>query len=214
VSDDAHDSPPWLEALVALSLSVAGLSTTWSSYQSALWDGEQASHYSLANASRIEATKAAALAGQEETADVLLFSAWLDAAAGRKERLQDFYRVRFRPEFKTAFEAWLADEPLTNPKAQPTPFATKAYRLAAREQAEKLDRQGRDLFERGQRDNDISDLYTQATVILASSMFFAGICQTFRRRNVRICLAVLASLACLGGLTRGLTLPVLPLPIF
>ncbi|HET9186255.1 MAG TPA: hypothetical protein VFN82_08905, partial [Solirubrobacterales bacterium] len=110
------------ELLATILLAVAAVATAWSSYQSARWSGVQANDYSTANAARIESTRAATEAGQEEQVDVLTFTQWVDAYAKNETRLADFYYARFRPEFKPALEAWLATKPLRTPDAPPSPF--------------------------------------------------------------------------------------------
>lgn len=210
MSEVAKADPPWLEGLVAVSLSVAALTTTWSTYQSALWDGEQAANYSRANALRIEASRAAARADLVQAVDVQMFSSWLDAAAAGEHQLRDFYHARFRADFRPAFDAWKELEPLTNPKAPATPFLMTNYRLPGRAEAAALEAKAQATFDQGESDNDTSDIYTQATVVLASALFFGGISQTFKRRRVRVLLVGLSIAACVVGVIRALTLPVIP----
>ena len=52
------------ELLEAIVLSVAAVLAAWTGFQSAKWSGVQANSYSQAGASRVESTKASALAGQ------------------------------------------------------------------------------------------------------------------------------------------------------
>lgn len=210
MSETSKADPPWLEGLIAVSLSVAALSTTWSTYQSALWGGEQAANYSRASVLRIEASRAGGRADMMEAVDVQMFSSWLDAAAAGEDQLQAFYHARLRDDFRSAFDAWKLLEPLTNPDAPATPFAMPNYRLSARAEAAALDEKAQAAFDRGERDNDISDIYTQATVVLASALFFGGISQTFKRRRIRMLLAGLSIAACVIGVIRTLTLPVIP----
>ena len=213
VDDKLQADPPWLEAMIVITLSVAALTTTWSTYQAALWDGEQAANYSRANALRIESTKASARADALESVDLAIFSAWLDAKAAGHTQLQDFYYARFRPDFRVAFKAWDELHPLTNPEAPQGPFMMKEHRLPERAQAEELEAKAQAVFDQGQRDNDIGDIYVQATVILASALFFGGICQTFKKPRVRMILALLSSVACVIGVLRTITLPAI-LPVF
>lgn len=196
-----------VEIVSAAVLSVATLFTSWSGYQSALWDGEQASAYTEASALRTEAAQASTRAGQVEGVDALLFSQWLDAYAGGDDRLQGFYRERFRPEFSRAVDAWLALEPVKHASAPQTPFAMPQYRPAAREEAQRLQRQADAAFQIGQHANQISDAFVAATVILASAMFFGGICQTFQTGRVRLVLTAVAVLTCAWGVIRTLALP-------
>jgi hypothetical protein len=58
-----------------------------------------------------------------------------------RDDLAAFYPQRFRPEFTTAFDAWLATHPLTDPDAPETPLAMSEYQPAAKTAAQDLDRQ-------------------------------------------------------------------------
>ena len=86
----------------------------------------------------------------------------------------------------------------------------KEYKLSERVHAQALEAKAQATFDEGQRDNDIGDIYVQATVILASALFFGGICQTFKQPRVRMTLAVLSSIACVVGVLRTVTLPAIP----
>ena len=56
---------------------------------------------------------------------------------------------RFRDEFRPAFEAWQATDPLVTPGVPRTPFAMPEYRLEATARAEELDAQQRGLDGQG-----------------------------------------------------------------
>jgi hypothetical protein len=187
----------WIvEISAALVISLAAAMSSWASFQAALWDGEQAAHYAQAGAARVEATSAATEAGQLETADLLMFQGWLAAAAEDAPALQDFYRRRFRPEFAIAFEAWLQTEPLTNPAAPSGPLTMPEYHSARLAQARQLQKQADDLFNQGQRDNDIGDRFVRTTVLLAVALFFGGIAQTFKSLPIKAVLVGVAFLIC------------------
>src|SRR5437868_2238542 len=194
-----HRRRHWPEVVLAVSISVAALTTAWACYQAALWDGDQAADYARAGAARTEANKAFLNGGQLSQIDVLMFSAWLSATASRQPRLIQFYETRFRPEFRPAFQAWMATEPLTNGDAPPSPFALPQYRLAERSRAEALEAKASLLFERGQKDNEISDSYLGGSLVLATSLFLSGISQTFRQTRTRWVLVVGGCIACSLG---------------
>jgi hypothetical protein len=216
-----NEDPPrppraaWVEAALAVSLSVAALTTAWASNQASLWDGEQAANYSRAGAVRAEANKAFLNGGQLSQIDVLMFSAWLSATASRQPRLIQFYETRFRPEFRPAFQAWMTSDPINNPDAPPSPFALPQYKVAERTRAEGLEARAAALFEEGQRDNDISDSYLASSLILATSLFLSGISQTFRVDRLRWALAVAGCIACAIGVVAVLLQPIaqMPLPV-
>jgi len=199
------------DAAAAIVLSIAALLTSWASFQSALWDGEQAANYTRAGTSRIQASLLATENGQYQAVDLFLFTQWLNAYASQDQPLQDFYRERFRPEFRRAFNAWLEQQPMRNPKAPHTPFLMKEYAPALALQAAAADKRANALFDEGQRCNDVSDAYVAATVILALALFLAGIGQSFERRRLTAGLTLLAALACVFGLIQLIALPSLTL---
>lgn len=201
----------WLEVLVAVVISVAGLGTSWSAYQSALWSGVQSIHFGRASVYRVTASRAA-LAGETTRAwEVGMLSAWVQAEARGDGRLAGFYEKRFPPNLQPAFQAWAAQKPLDNPKAAPSPFRLPSYQSPGLAEANALDGRAEQEFLEGLRANRNSDAFTRGTVVLALSMFFGGILQVFRGRGVRMGLAAVAIIACLWGLERVLSLPTLRL---
>jgi len=205
----------WMvEVSAAVVISLAAAMTSWVGFQAALWDGEQAAHYAQAGAARVEATAAVTESAQLETADLLLFQGWLSAAAQNEKLLQDFYRKRFRPEFARAFEAWLMTEPLKNAAAPESPFAMPEYHSARLAQARALQKKADDLFNQGQRDNDIGDRFVRATVLLAIALFFGGIGQTFKSTTIKAVLVAMAFLVCVLSALMVANLPILQLKLY
>jgi hypothetical protein len=115
------------ELLAAILLSIAALLTSYASFQGELWDGEQATNYALAEQTRTDASKDEMIAGQRSGVDAIIFTQWLAAYTSNNQALAKFYRARFRPGFRIVFEQWVATQPLTNPKAPPTPFHMPGY---------------------------------------------------------------------------------------
>ena len=203
-----------IELSAAAVISLAAAMTSWVGFQAALWDGEQAAHYTQAGAARVASSKAASEAGQLETADLMMFQQWIDAYARDDEELQAFYRQRFRPEFAPAFEAWLALRPRENEHAPRSPFAMPQYHSQRLGEADRLQRQADELFERGQRDNDVSDRFVRGTVLLAVALFFGGISQTFKNLKIKAALVVLAFVVCAVSALQVAHLPTLSLKGF
>jgi hypothetical protein len=199
-----------LDVLSAIVLAASALATTYASYQAELWDGEQAALYAEANALRVEASQTSLRAGQLEGADLMTFGAWLSAYASNKDRLQLFYAQRFRSELSTAFNAWIATQPYTNPDAPPTPFAMPGYDAGGRRAAVELERQAQEKFAAGQEANEKGDKFVLATVILANALFFGGINQLPHGRRIRLVLLTLAVVFCVLGVARIAILPPAP----
>ena len=83
------------------------------------------------------------MANRQGQIDVALFTQWVDAYVREETELADFYRGRFRDEFKPAFQAWVATEPRTNPDAPLSPFAMPEYKLAAQRRGRRRSRRRR-----------------------------------------------------------------------
>lgn len=180
-----HPISHWEEMVVAILLSLAALTSSWCGYQSARWSGVQTMWYDQAGAARTQSIGAGGTADQKAAIDVQLFSNWLNAAGTEQMALADFYRERFREEFRPAFEAWLALQPLKDPEAPETPFLMPEYTLADRARALDLAAEADRRFNEASAANQQSDDYVLTTVILSSVLFLAGIVSNFDRKKVR-----------------------------
>lgn len=197
----------WTEFAALVLLSFGGVVTSWSTYQGSLWSGVQATNYNQATARTTESTRESTMAGQFAGLDVTMFTGWMNAYVSGNDRLQQLYRNRFRPEFRPAFEEWLATDPLTNPKAPASPFVLPSYRSEHIQRAIELQKEGERLFQAGHQANHYADTYVQGTVMLAMVLFFCGIVQQFRDFRVRLVLLGLATLLLVYGLSKILVLP-------
>ena len=138
------------------------------------WNGENIKATSRVNALRIDAARAQGLAEGQTQVDIAVFIQWVNADASDDRELADFYAERFRPEFRPAFDAWLATDPLTNPDAPPTPFAMDEYQLQARTDAERFDAEEAAAAATVRRNVQRSANYVLGVVLFAVSLFFAG----------------------------------------
>ena len=163
------------ELAATVLLAIAAVATAWASYQSARWHGEQARAQSASIAARVESTRAANVANRQGQIDVALFTQWVDAYARNETELAAFYDKRFRPEFKPAFNAWVATRPRKNPSAPLSPFAMPQYKLAANAAADRLEVKAAAASQRAGEFIQRADDYSLAVVLFASALFFAGI---------------------------------------
>ncbi len=199
---------PLAEVIATLVLALATVATAWSGYQAARWGGEQSSSYSQAGALRTESVRASNQAGQLIQIDIGLFTNWVNAFAAGDQQLTGFYENRFRDEFKPAFEAWIATEPVANPDAPSTPFEMPEYRVSAAEESSLLEDQAAESFAQGETANQIGDNYILNTVFLASVLFLGGIASRFKAMSARWVI-ILFSLGVLAfGLYNILTYPI------
>ncbi len=197
-----------VEILAALLLSLAAVGTAWSGYQVNRWNGAQVIAGSRTNALRIEAARAQGLSQAETQVDVATFIQWVNAYATGDVRLQDFYAARFRPDFRVAFDAWIATQPLANPSAPPTPFALPEYQRTKKDAA-RLDDAAAASAEVVQRDLQRSADYMLAVVLFAVTLFFAGISARFTSPRLRLVLLTVGVVVFLGTVVWLTTFPVL-----
>jgi hypothetical protein len=197
-----------VELLSTILLAVAAVATAWSTYQSTRWRGEQAADYSKATAARIQSSEASTRAGQLTQVDIATFSQWVDADVAGNRRLADFYRRRFRKEFRPAFAAWLAASPRTNPRAPLTPFQLPQYRVAEAVRSDQLNTAAGVHADAAGTANQRADNYVLAVVLFAASLFFAGISTKLRSLGQREALLALGWLIFLGTAIWVATFPV------
>jgi hypothetical protein len=189
-------------------LAVAAVATAWASYQSARWHGEQARAASASVAARVESTRAANVANRQGQIDVALFTQWVDAYARNEAELAAFYDKRFRPEFKPAFDAWVATKPRKNPSAPLSPFAMPQYKLAANATSDRLEVKAAAASQRAGSFIQRADDYSLAVVLFASSLFFAGISTRLRSSSTRMVILGLGCALFLGSVIWIATFPV------
>jgi len=198
----------WPEIVATLLLALAAVATAWSSYQAARWNGEQAKASGSVNKTRLQATRASALANAQTEVDVATFTQWVDAYARKESVLADFYFRRFRAEFKPAVNAWLATRPLKNPKAPLTPFAMPQYRLAATAEAEALDRKAEALSAKVHENIQRSTNYVLGVVLFAVTLFFAAMSTKLTTPALRIGTLVTGCVIFLGAVAWIATSPI------
>jgi hypothetical protein len=198
-----------MELVATLLLALATLGIAWSGYQGARWNGEQAEQYAEANTARNLANRAATTGAQERTQDLLNFNRWLEVTTEGNQELSNLYERRFRPEFRPAFEAWLADDPLNNPAAEASPLRQPEYKLADLEKSNELENQGNEHFESGKDATENTDSYVLTTVFFAAVLFFAGISMRFVWQRMRVAVLVLGSVFLVYAIVLVARLPIL-----
>ncbi len=210
-SGDSHAQPARsrrekvVEILEAILLAVVAIATAWSGYQAARWDGLQAELYGEDAAIRIRADQLLTLGGQQRLLDVTTFNTWIEARYERRGELAALYERRFSPEFKIAFDAWLATDPFSNPDAPPGPSFMPEYVNSSIQRGSELNERATHVFDEGTAARSRSDDYIRTTVVLATVLFLLALSQRFRVLQVRIGVLVLAGGLMLYGLITILT---------
>jgi hypothetical protein len=198
----------WVEIAATVLLAIAAVATAWSSYQATRWNGEQAKTSGRVNKTRIEAARAADLANAQQQIDVATFMQWVDAYARGETELVNFYRERFRDEFKPAFNAWIATKPLQTAGAPRTPFVMPEYRLAAKAEVARLDQNADELSAQVHRNIQRASNYVLGVVLFAVALFFAGMSTKLTAPVLRKTMLVVGYFIFLGATVWIATSPV------
>jgi hypothetical protein len=194
----------------ALLLSLVTIAAAWSGYAAAKWGTESRIEIARSATLRNLATRADLAALSTRNFDSSTFNAWFIAFTLNNPQKQAIAERRFRPEFKVAFDAWMATDPLHNPNALPGPTYMPQYRLADQAKADALDRTAEQASAAGDHAGLVGDDYIRITVFLAAVLFLVGIGSTFKLHTVRYVLIAVGSVLLIVATVFILRQPGLP----
>ena len=177
----------------ALLLSLVTIAAAWSGYAAAKWGTESSIELARSATLRNLATRADLTALSTRNFDSSTFNAWFIAYTLNNRQKQAVAERRFRPEFRVAFDAWMATDPFHNPRAAPGPTYVPQYKLADQAKADALDREAEAAAAAGNHAAVVGDEYVRITVFLAAVLFLVGIGSTFRLSTVRYVLVVVGA---------------------
>jgi hypothetical protein len=177
----------------AVLLALVTLTAAWAGYSAARWG--TASRIDIAQSSSLRnlATRDDLTALTLRNFDSSTFTAWFIAWTLNSPQKEAVAERRFRPEFRVAFDAWMATDPLHNPHAPPGPTYMPQYNLPAQVQADASDRAATAKFQEGNQAGLVSDNYIRITVFLAAVLFLVGIGSSFKLAGVRYALITIGS---------------------
>jgi hypothetical protein len=196
-----------LEILEVVLLAVVAIVTAWSGYQAAQWDGEQSVRYGHSSRDRFAADAASTLGEQRLAADAGIFTAWLQAHTAGDAELQALLVKRFSPEYRVAFDAWLATDPFTSPDAPLGPGAMPEYQNPDIQKAARLNASASEEFDEGTEARHHGEEYVRNTVLFAMVLFLVAIAQRMKDRTLRASVNALALALALFAIVSTVTLP-------
>src|SRR5438067_9855940 len=126
---EPQEKKKWVEPVTALLMALATLSTAWCSYQSAAWTRQSNRLMNEFNALERKAGLLSLQGAQAATIHTAMFMQLLAAQQAGNEKLASFYAERFPPDVRKAYDAWMAEKPFENPKADPHPFVPNLYQV-------------------------------------------------------------------------------------
>jgi hypothetical protein len=194
----------------ALLLSIVTIVAAWSGYSAAKWGTASSLELAKASATRAKANRAYQQALTFRVADATTFNAWFTARIAGNVDGARVAEKRFRPDYRVAFDAWLARLPFSNPDAPPGPQDMPQYKPTGEAASERLDAQADADYSEAQHAAKTGDNYIRTTVILASVLFLVGISSHFPIRAARLCLTILGAALLVFAAVLILQLPAPP----
>jgi hypothetical protein len=183
-----------IEILEAILLAIVAIVTALSGYQAARWDGESAKEYATSSRLRTEGQSATLTANQTLIYNAGNFTAWLQAYDAGDQSLQGLLERRFTPEYKVAFDEWVAIDGMNDPSAPPGPRYMPGYEDPMVEKAAELDKEASHAFDLGVDYRATGERYVRITVVLAAVLFLIAIGQRFKVRGVRYSVNIVAGI--------------------
>src|SRR5580693_7282169 len=143
----------------AVLLALVTITAAWAGYAAARWG--TASRIEIAQSSSLRnlATRDDLQAQSTRNFDAATFNAWFIAFTLNSPQKEAIAIRRFRPQFRVAFNAWMATDPLHNKNAPPGPTYMPQYKLPQQAKANVLDNAADSSFDTGGLDGQISDDY-------------------------------------------------------
>ena len=123
---------------------------------------------------------------QQATIHVAMFMELLAAQQAGNEKLAKFYVERFPPDVRKAYDAWMAQKPFENPKADPHPFVPNLYEVRGTREAAEANAQAASSLQASRNNSSVSGQYLANTVLFATVLFFASASGKFEQRRVRV----------------------------
>jgi hypothetical protein len=182
--------------VAAVLLGIAATLTALSSFMAALSDGESLQAFTTSNAALVEGNRYNDLGSQTRTADQQFFIEYLGSAWDGGDEFTIFLKRQLRPELREAIRWWENDVDAITPfDADPE----NPYVVAEFDRAEEQETLADDQFEEGADADERGDTFDLSTVLLALTLFFAGIATLFRRRSAQVAMLGMAVVTLLGG---------------
>jgi hypothetical protein len=204
---ETHERKKWVEAVAALLMALATLSTAWCSFESAAWTRQSNRLMNEFNALERRAGLLSLQGMQQATIQTAMFTEVLAAKQAGNDQLVNFYVERFPPELRKAYDAWMAQKPFENPNADPHPFVPNLYEMRGSREAAAASAKAANSQREAGNAGSISGQYLANTVLFATVLFFANASAKFEQRRVRVVAFMFAVAVFVFAVLRTAVLP-------
>jgi hypothetical protein len=183
-----------MELAYAAILGLTVVVTAWCGYQHELWSSALTFELKAANTAHREFTTAELKERQSEIIDIIEFTGYINAESNHNQKLSEYYKNSFRPEMKTAFDAWIKTDPFNNTKAKTTPFDMPEYPNPS--DSDKVNSFLQLADEKSQNADKMSSIasnYVFFTTMYASISFLEGIGRVFASKKTQLIFLIMGA---------------------
>ena len=196
-----------LEIFAVLLLGAATVGSAFCGYEATRWNTEQSDLERDAGASRVEANRLFSLGTQTVVYDTTVVAQFAAAASAGDQRLMDFYRTTLvRPKFLPILEKWLAQ--VRGGETPQNLLSDQAYLDEQFAGYTKADAQAEQFNLEAGFASDHADAFVLTALLLAVSLFFAGVTSSFRVTSARLMLLIGAVVTMAIAASRIADLPI------
>lgn len=184
------------QLVAAIILGLAAALTSFASYNASVTGGEAENLRTDAGRTLADANFFYSQSNQVVSGDQSLFVAYATAAQEGNEQLTTYLTTLMRPALVEAVGWWIQTDEAN------TPFDTldgNPYTVDELFEAQSLEEDAEQQVSRAEAKDEKEERYDLATVLLALTLFFAGIATLFRRRLVARLMLGVSVLTMAGG---------------
>ena len=183
-----------METVFLVILLMTTFLSAFCAFQANSWGSITSGKYQEATKLRTESVRAYNDGNTRLLVDVSVFITWADLASRNETVRAQVVASRFTPEFKKAFQSWIAQARELPPGTIPngTPFTRPEYHLIERERGVLLEENATAAFTVAQEASDVSSSYILTTLIFAIVLFLCGVGEKWEERRLRIVILAVA----------------------
>jgi len=181
------------EVAAVILLAVATVGSAWCAFQASQWNGEQADLSQEASTHRVEANRLFSLGTQLVAYDSASIAQYAAAMSSDQKDLATFIKASLvRKDFLPILEQWEADViagSIPTPLPEDDDYMSKQFSEYQQETAA-----AEASSVASDEASETASAYVLGALLVAVSLFFAGVTTSFRMRSVRILLLIASGL--------------------
>lgn len=200
-----------MEILAVVLLGIATVGTAWCGFQASMWSGIDDDAKLAATQSRIEASRLFNTSTTAAAYDATMVARYAEAFRAQDDKLMAFYRrTLIRKQFLPVLDRWVAL--VERGDAPPNLMDDQQYLDLIMGPYQKAEARTAELDAVSDKAGTTANTYVLMTLLLAMSLFFAGVTSSFKYPVVRLMLLAACAFTISIAAMRIVNLPIATLP--